>query len=82
MPLINYSCECGKSISKFFRDPKDAIISIPCKCGKELKKSLKAPNTSSIITVDNGIQAKKVEVNMELVEDIKNRSTKNFNRDD
>ena len=69
MPLIHYVCECRYSISKFYRQPKDAPVTLLCiKCGKDSKKVLKAPSSSSIITVDNGIQAKSVEVNLEVIE--------------
>lgn len=48
------------------------------KCGKQAKKQLKAPASRSIVVVDNGVQARATEVNMELVEDIEARSTKDF----
>ena len=79
MPLISYLCECGDTISKFFRRPKEALLLITCdKCGKESKKQLSAPNARSIIVVDNGFQARKVEVDLEVVKDIEARSTKDF----
>ena len=82
MPLIHYCCECLYSISKFFRQPKDATAFVKCvKCGKNAKKVLKGPSSKSIITVDNGIQARATEVNLEVVEDIKERSTRDFKKD-
>jgi len=70
---------CGQGDSRFYRSPKDAPPTFPCKvCGKESKKQLKAPASTSVLYVDNGLQAKRVEVNLEIIEDIKDRSTKNF----
>ena len=39
---------------------------------------MSAPNSRSIVTVDNGVQARSVDVDLTLVEDIKDRSTKDF----
>jgi uncharacterized Zn finger protein len=79
MPLIYYLCECSGSTSKFFRRPKEAPPSVKCqKCGKEQKKQLSAPNAKSIVIVDNGVQARSTEVDLELVKDIEERSTKDF----
>lgn len=79
MPLIHYLCECDYSATKFFRQPKEAPKTFICpKCGKEQKKQLSAPNSKSIVVVDNGIQSRAVEVNLELVKDIEERSTKDF----
>ncbi len=79
MPLIHYQCECSYSTTKFFRHPKDATADVVCKkCGKKAKKQLKGPSSKSIVVVDNGIQARETEVNLELVEDIADRSNKDF----
>lgn len=79
MPLINYRCECNNLVSKFYRKPKEAPPSVSCSlCGKESKKQLSAPNSKSIVIVDNGVQSRAVEVDMELVKDIEDRSTKDF----
>lgn len=83
MPLIHYGHPegCPYSITKFFRSPKDAPSSITCiKCGKDAIKILKGPSSKSVVTVDNGFQARATEVNLELVEDIKDRSTKDFKK--
>lgn len=77
MPLINYLCECNHSVSKFFRQVKDSPAFFLCtKCGKNAKKVLKAPNSTSVQVVDNGVQARAVEVNLEVVESIKDRANK------
>jgi hypothetical protein len=79
MPIIAYSCECGTIMKKFYRMAKSAPSCFSCnKCDKIAKKILSAPSSSSIIVVDNGIQAKSVEVNMEIIESNKERSEKNY----
>lgn len=82
MPLIHYLCECNYSATKFFRVAKDAPATLPCeKCGKIQKKMLSAPTTSSKITVDNGFQARAVEITPNIVEINKKRSEKNYRED-
>lgn len=79
MPLIHYLCNCKHSIKKFHRQGKDAPAYVICsKCGEEAKKQLSAPYSASKIIVDNGSQARSTEVNLEIVEDIKERSSKDF----
>ncbi len=88
MPLIQYcGTECLHSCSHFYRNAKDAPSTVKCqdcaKSGKErgLKRAMRAPSSTSVITVDNGVQARATEVNLEIVEDIKERSTKDFKKD-
>lgn len=78
MPLISYLCKCGKTQSKFFRMSKDALISLPCGCGGEFKKQLSAPSNASKIVVDNGVMAKSVEVDLEIIKSNEENSTKDF----
>jgi uncharacterized Zn finger protein len=83
MPLIYYLCECDHFVSKFHRQVKDIPAFVLCaKCGKEAKKQLKAPNSTSVVIVDNGLQSRAVEVNMEVVESIQERSTKDFSKEE
>jgi len=85
MPLIHYGhpdLKCPYSTTKFFRSVKDVPSSITCvKCNQPATRVLKGPSSQSIVTVDNGIQARATEVNLELVQDIKDRSTKDFKED-
>lgn len=37
---------------------------------------LRAPSSTSVVVVDNGVQARSVEVNLEIVESIKERANK------
>lgn len=83
MPLINYLCECKNSKSKFYRQPKDAAVFIICdKCGKDMKKCLRSPSNSSKISIDNGFQAKAVEVDPDVVEIFQKRSEKDYRQED
>jgi len=80
MPLIYYLCECKKSLSKFFRQAKDAPAFFTCpNCNKEtLKKQLSSPSSLSKITIDNGIQARAVEIIPNIVELNEEKSRKNY----
>lgn len=69
MPLIAYGCECGLVNKKFVRDPKDADPSLICpKCAKVMKKLLRSATFETKIVIDNGHQAKSVEVNPNIIE--------------
>lgn len=82
MPLIAYSCECKYAIKKFYRSAKDAPTSLTCeKCSKEMKKQLSAPSSQSKIVVDNGIQARSVEIIPNIIEINEERANKNYRED-
>ena len=81
MPLFNYLCECKESVKKFYRQAKDAPSIVPCKCGKESKRTLSAPSSVSKVIVDNGFQARAVEVNPDIIEINKERSEKDYRED-
>jgi hypothetical protein len=53
-------------------------LECPRKCEVGMKKQLSAPSSTSVITVDNGHQAKAVEVNLEVVKSNEENSTKDF----
>jgi tetraacyldisaccharide-1-P 4'-kinase len=78
MPLIYYLCSKGHGVSKFFRQAKDAPAVLACECQEEAKKQLKPPSSVSKIIVDNGFQARAVEVNPDIVEINKERSQKDY----
>jgi hypothetical protein len=82
MPLIAYLCECKNSKSKLFRRVADAPATIICdKCNKEMKKTLSMPSQSSKITVDNGFQARAVEIMPDIIQVNEERSKKNYRED-
>jgi len=82
MPLIAYTCECKHSKSKLFRRVAEAPATISCDiCGKEMKKTLSSPTQSSKITVDNGFQARAVEIVPDIIEINEERSRKNYSEE-
>lgn len=82
MPLIRYICSCNKTASKFYRLAKDAPSGFTCTdCGKEFKKQLSSPSNASKITIDNGAQAKAVEVNLDVINSNLENSLKDFKKD-
>ena len=79
MPLIRYACDCGFSTNKFFKRGGDAPKSLACeKCPNELKKKLSGPSLASKITIDNGVQGRAIEIQMDVIEANKENSKKNF----
>lgn len=68
--IIYYKCNgCDNSIKKHFRKSKDIVEAIDCgECGGELERQLSAPTSKMTQVIDNGIQARKVEVMNEVVE--------------
>lgn len=79
MPIIRFKCECTNEVGKFFRRVSDVPFSFPCnKCAKDMKKVLSAPNSGSKIVIDNGVQARAVEIVPDIVEINKERSSKNY----
>jgi len=85
MPLIYYLCENDHSLSKFYRQAKDAPACLPCvkpDCDKEAKKQMRAPSSTSKVIVDNGFQARAVEVNPDIIEINEKRSQKDYRQED
>ena len=79
MPLIAYSCSCNHTVKKFVRDARKAHPFLVCdKCGLEMKKMLSAPTSLSKVTVDNGFQAKAVEIIPNIIELNEERSSKDY----
>lgn len=82
MPLIAFACECNHIEKKFYRKATEAPSFLVCaKCEKHMKKLLSSPSSSSKITVDNGVQARAVEITPDIVEINKERSEKNYRED-
>lgn len=84
MPLIAYACECGHQIKKFTRQAADAPASFLCPLcqNADMKKQLSSPSQSSKIVVDNGVQARAVEITPDIIEINKARSEKNYREED
>ncbi len=83
MPLIVYGCESNHVIKKFVRNPKDAVPSLICSiCDKNMKKLLRSPTNETKIVVDNGFQAKQVEINPNIIEMNDIDGAKDYSKED
>lgn len=84
MPLIKYSClSCGNYFSEHVKKAVEAKMEAPCKkCGAPSKRTLSAPSNSSKIVVDNGVQARSVEVDMKVIESNQENASKGPDRGD
>jgi hypothetical protein len=73
MPMIKFECnnpDCDNNITKVFTEIKKIPPFLDCgQCGTgKLERQLGAPSSKSTQVIDNGIQARKVEVMNEVVE--------------
>lgn len=82
MPIIAYACEDKHVSKKYHRQAKEAPVSLTCECGKVSKRQLSMPSSASKVTIDNGFQSRAVEVNMDVIESNKERSTKDYTKED
>lgn len=83
MPLINYLCSCGQSVKKYVKSAKDALPTIVCsKCGLEAKKSFGATSSSHKVTIDNGLMARRLEIDPNIMEINDERSAKDYTEED
>jgi hypothetical protein len=74
--LIKFKCNnCENSITKFFNSVVDVPPFLDCgQCGVgKLERQLGAPTSKSTQIIDNGIQARQVEVSNEVVEKERNK---------
>lgn len=79
MPIIAYLCECRNITKRFFRGAKEAPQDTFCSmCGKKAIKVLSVPSTSTKITIDDGLQARSVEIIPNIVELNHERSSKDY----
>ncbi len=79
MPIFAYKCSDGHVDKKFHRQVSQAPACIVCKeCGKESKKILSAPSSGSKIVVDNGVQARAVEIIPNIIELNHEKSKKDY----
>jgi hypothetical protein len=82
MPLIPYICNsCGFTCKKMLRRAPFPSTLICDKCDGSMTRSLRAPSQSSKITVDNGYQARAVEIEPNIVEINEEQSKKNLRED-
>lgn len=79
MPMINYACKCGHTFKKIFRKATGIPSTLICeKCNDSMTRRLSAPSSSSRISVDNGVQARAVEIAPDVIETMEERSKKNY----
>ena len=72
--LVKYNCEdCGATVSKYFKKAKDVPDEIECECGEDMERMLGAPATKSTQFVDNGLQARRVELSSEIIQQEKDK---------
>ena len=81
MPMIHYVCECGHVLKKILRNPPFPSTLICEKCNGSMTKLLSAPSQSSKISVDNGVQARRVEISPDIIETNLARSNKDYRED-
>lgn len=84
MPLISYVCTmCGNHFSEHTKNAVNAKLEAPCKkCGAPSKRTLSAPSNSSKIVVDNGVQARSVEIDLKVIESNRENASKGPDRGD
>lgn len=71
--MIRFCCnnpDCNNWIKKLFKDYKDIPPFLDCgSCGTgKMERQLSEPSSKSTQIIDNGIQAKKIEVSNAVVE--------------
>lgn len=76
--IIKYLCnnpDCKNHISKYYKSFKEVAPFLDCgACGSgKLERQIGAPTTKSTQFVDNGLQARRVELISEVVEKERNK---------
>lgn len=61
---------------------KDAQATIKCECGADSKKSFGATSSSHRVTIDNGVMARRVEVDPLIMEINDQRAAKDYSEED
>ena len=82
MPLMNFVCGCGEVQKKYFKTAKDAPSVVKCKCGLEARKGFGVTSSSHLITIDNGLMAKKIEVSPDINEINDERASRDYSEDE
>jgi hypothetical protein len=79
MPMLQYVChDCGFSLKKLLRKSPFPSTLICERCDGSMTKELSAPTQSSKISIDNGVQARAVEITPDIIEINEARSNKNY----
>lgn len=86
MPSIKYLCgsdTCKKEFYSFYPSKSNISNTKSCPvCNGSATRQLGASAVKSVFTVDNGYQARAVELDLNVIESNKERSKKGYNRGD
>jgi hypothetical protein len=82
MPLISYPCSCGEITKKYFKTTKEALTSLQCKkCGLEAKKGFGTTSSSHKTVIDNGLMARRLEIDPDIMEINDERSSRDYSEE-
>ena len=74
MPKIPYHCKsCNNKFSKYYFSPNKVLKEVDCECGEKAKRKLAGPTSDSKMYVDNGVQARQVEIYKNINEMVADR---------
>jgi hypothetical protein len=82
MPLIAYVCSCGEVFKKYLKSAKDALPTVKCKCGLEAKKCFGTTSSSHKTVIDNGLMARRLEIDPNIQEINDERSSRDYTEED
>ena len=82
MPLIAYLCSCGESFKKYVKSAKEALPLVKCKCGLEAKKGFGNTSSSHKTIIDNGLMARRLEIDPNIQEINDERSVRDYSTEE
>jgi len=65
-------------IKKYYKSVKDVLPVVMCKCGLEAKKVFGTTSSSHKTIVDNGLMARRLEIDPEIMEINDERSARDY----
>jgi hypothetical protein len=82
MPLINYVCAgCDVVLKKYFKTAKETPSAVKCECGADAKKAFGAVSCSHKVTIDNGLVARRVEIDPNIMQINDERSQADYSEE-
>ena len=82
MPLISYQCSCGIQAKKYLKTAKEAPVSVECKCGLIAKKGFGTTSSSHKTVIDNGLMARAIEIDPNIMEINDERARTDYSEED